>query len=248
MNARLDDFLGRHGSLSWSGDGELDADLRALGYVTGTKEGDAFATGLPRARDRLGDLARIQEAEEKIDAGKELRRKSDASAEDLEHGAALIEEGGALLRDVRRVNPRDPRVSRLLASAEFFLGRYSEAIPLLRHAIEEGPELVTNHYRLAVCLEAVDRPREAAREMRRAVELTPRFLEAWEWLIRHHEERGELGQAVWWCGELLRRARPGSPVARSLVPRLEELTRRMRALGQAVTPPEDLEAWTAAED
>jgi len=52
-------------------------------------------------------------------------------------------------------------------------GKWSEALPLIEEIVSLGPEIPTSHFNYGVCLEALGRHPEAAREFLEAYRLDP---------------------------------------------------------------------------
>ncbi len=137
---------------------ELARGFRALGLID--KATHYYKETLRRKPDHVGALTELAEI---------LLGKNDAPA------AIKLLEGAA---------GSDPTLLNGLAVAYGHAGRFREAEPLLRRALEIDDELPLTWLNLGVCLQAQGRVREAAGAYREALRLQPDFARAREYLDR----------------------------------------------------------------
>jgi len=213
-HARLEAELDAHPALGWArrlenADAERER-LEALGYVLAQLGGDPFDPSLPDPRERLGDAERTSEAYDKLLEAMALDREAPGAAwqesDRSARRAELLGEARALLLAVREANPRDPEALAHLALVDTYLGNHAEAIALLEPLVAERPGDGQLRLDLAVNYQAAGRGEEAAREMRRAIDVDPRDPRPYRWLSDHHLRRGEREDAASWLAAALEAA------------------------------------------
>jgi tetratricopeptide (TPR) repeat protein len=108
------------------------------------------------------------------------------------------DEAGALeqYRQVIRVAPGFPRVHFFLGITAFQLGRWEEAAPALREAMDRGQTDFYMHYYLGSTLLKLEDQAGARRHLTRAVELDPQHPGAHFQLATLHRAAGEKEQAM----------------------------------------------------
>ena len=118
-----------------------------------------------------------------------LRRKPDDVAALTELAEILLGKGdtaGAiqLLEGAKAKSSSDPTLLNGLAVAYGHAGRFREAEPLLRRALEVDEDIPLTWLNLGVCLQALNRVKEAASSYREALRLQPDFARARSYLDR----------------------------------------------------------------
>ena len=118
-----------------------------------------------------------------------LRRKPDdvAALTDLAEillGRADTASAIQLLEGAKAKSSSDPTLLNGLAVAYGHAGRFSEAEPLLRRALEVDEDLPLTWLNLGVCLQAMNRVKEAGNSYREALRLQPDFAKARSYLDR----------------------------------------------------------------
>ncbi len=118
-----------------------------------------------------------------------LRRKPNDAAALTELAEILLGKGNApeaikLLEGAKAAGSSDPTLLNGLAVAYGHAGRFREAEPLLRRALEFDDELPLTWLNLGVCLQAQSRAKDAAAAYREALRLQPDFTRAREYLNR----------------------------------------------------------------
>jgi choline-sulfatase len=134
--------------------------LRALGYVSAGHGMPPIAVGLPDPKDRLGELARLAEAEG-------LLRRGD--------GARAL----PLFEGVLKDDPNNRFASLRSGLALLKLQRPAEAVARLEQAVRLDPEQAESRFALADALTRLGRTSEALAQWREVVRLQPGREAAW---------------------------------------------------------------------
>jgi len=137
-------------------DSQLAADLRALGYLSGS----GGKPGTIDPKDGIVLLEQLRVAKERMRAG------------DLEQATAMM-------RDLHRRNPANIPFLTHLGQVELAGGNADGALAAYRQAVSLNPGLDFLHLNLADAYLQLGRTPEARAELERAVELNPRSARAW---------------------------------------------------------------------
>lgn len=177
-------------------DGELAADLRALGYLS---SGSPRRTDLD-PKDGVVLLARLAQADARLRAG--------------QAPAAL-----ALLEELNARSPGNVPFLVRLASAQQSAGREADAIATFQRAIGVDPNLEFLHLHLGRAYLRVGRLDEAEAAFRSALEIDPRFADAWLSLAElSHRRSGAAAER-----EVLESARSADVASVAVLVRLAQL-------------------------
>jgi arylsulfatase A-like enzyme len=220
--------------------------LLSLGYAGSDGGGDGAEESLPDPREAIGGAKAQQEALALLRQARGLLGQDQALAqagairakgEERAKGLELLERARSLLLPLAQEHPRDPSIAFDLGNVELSAGRAAEAVPCFELAALADPASSIHHYNLAIAYAGAGRQELAIAEMEKAVHCEPRLQLAWRWLVSTHDQRGELGRAVWWADRV---EDSGALEPRDLGPmRLmrDKLRARMRAAGQEPDPP-----------
>ncbi|HEX2251779.1 MAG TPA: sulfatase-like hydrolase/transferase, partial [Thermoanaerobaculia bacterium] len=178
-------------------DAALAADLRRLGYLSGST--GASTSGLD-PKDGIALLARFDDAQALLDAGH--------AAEALPRLEALV-----------AASPGSVPFLTTLGRAQFLAGRPQQAVATYRRAARLNPRLDLLHVSLADALLAVGEVEEARAELELARDLDPRAARPWLRLAQLEAEAGRPAEAR----RLLQQAVDSGTASASLLTRLAAL-------------------------
>lgn len=249
MSARLAAFVEQHPPLDTSVEHEPDEEalrrLAALGYVFVERNTNALDPGQPDPRERIGELAVLQQALSALRRGRWLAGlDSDSPSVDGPEGQARKAQGLALLQEVRdtfaalvEANPDNLRYRGHLGFAELSRGHPVAAIAQFQRVAQDDFDPAVTHFNLGSAYAAAGDLDRARQEMEAVIGFDASFDHAYLWLARHHEGRGEFGPAAAWRRHQERTWR-GSDKGLALV-RAERtrLAAAARAAGQPVDAP-----------
>jgi len=225
LGEALDALLAANPPLGWADTREVGAKeqrmLESLGYLESDTGGDPFDPALPDARERVGDIARIEKAGEWDHQAQAIladlppvafeRREREREAR------ALRERARDLLADVTAANPSDPFALGRLASVELSLENYDEAARLLERVVSLEPGGSVAHFNLGSALLGLGRVEEGVREIETAIALEPIQPRYYLRLARHYSEAGDLDQATHWLETAAEHMDPNDPMAAQIV-------------------------------
>ncbi len=204
LSASLDELVRVHAPLGWVASqhvSNLEAALLAsLGYSTNSasSEADPFASTLPDPRDRIGDLALINETAKALTRWAEISANAGSAWQRDQLARETLEQGRQLTLQLQKNNPDDPNVPLLLGAIEDELGHWAAAVPHLERAVAIRPKDPTVQARLATVYGKVGRSNEAIERMEYAISLSPGQSRYYAWLIEYLLDTGKFDEATRW--------------------------------------------------
>jgi arylsulfatase A-like enzyme len=201
--------------LKWQTDGVITSEdaskLGHLGYSSAATSGDPFDARLQDPKDRIGDLAVLEEVEQGLhDAnvllglGRAVRtgRRPDVPPEREERAKKVLGAAREKAEALHAANPLDPGLDSILATIDLDLRNFAAAVAPLERAVHTNPHNVPLRYNLAVAYSMTDRAEWACREMEKAIAVEPRSLLAHRWLLQVKVSAKDWAAAAYWIDRL----------------------------------------------
>jgi arylsulfatase A-like enzyme len=218
LSASLDELLRVHAPLGWVESQHVsDADaalLASLGYSTPTvsksSDEDPFASTLPDPRNRIGDLALIDETAEALTRWSELSSKAGTAWQRDKLARENLEPSRKAMLRLQQNNPHDPNAPLLLGAIEDASGNSAAAVIHYERFVAIRPTDSTVQARLATVYAKVGRSDEAIERMEYAISLSPRQSRYYHWLIEHLLDSGKFDRATHWLDRFDEALEPGT--------------------------------------